>query len=126
LISAELAGIFERLNWSAESWQKRRNALNDDRLQGRLLAPNRAKLPEIDNSIGVSHPCELFVLSGALTAIPIADCSESGPVHLTALEQKCNRPSPKPHNDCAQVGAMRANPSRIPLGFALTPARLGA
>jgi hypothetical protein len=54
-ISAELAGVFERLNWSARSWQKRIEKLGGDRLLGRFFASSRAKLREIRDRLGVRH-----------------------------------------------------------------------
>jgi hypothetical protein len=54
-ISAELAGIFERLNWSAQSWQKRIEKLGGDRLLGRFFASSRARLQEIRDRLGVRH-----------------------------------------------------------------------
>ena len=54
-ISAELAGIFERLNSSAQSWQVRLEKLRGDRLLGRFFAANRAKLREIGERLGVRH-----------------------------------------------------------------------
>jgi hypothetical protein len=54
-ISAELAGIFERLNWSAQSWQKRMEKLGEGRLLGRFFAATRAKLREIAERFGVRH-----------------------------------------------------------------------
>ena len=54
-ISAELAGIFERLSVSAQSWQSRMEQLSGDRLLGRFFATNRAKLREITERLGVRH-----------------------------------------------------------------------
>jgi hypothetical protein len=54
-ISAELAGIFERLNFSAQSWQVRLEKLRGDRLLGRFFAASRAKLREIGERLGVRH-----------------------------------------------------------------------
>jgi hypothetical protein len=54
-ISAELAGIFERLNVSAHSWQKQIERLRGDRLLGRFFASARAKLREIGERLGVRH-----------------------------------------------------------------------
>jgi hypothetical protein len=54
-ISAELAGIFERLGYSAQSWQKRLERLRGDRLLGRFFAASRAKLREIGERLGVRH-----------------------------------------------------------------------
>jgi hypothetical protein len=54
-ISAELAGIFERLNVSAQSWNKRLEKLQGDRLLGRFFASTRATLREIGERLGVRH-----------------------------------------------------------------------
>jgi hypothetical protein len=54
-ISAELAGIFERLGYSAQSWQKGSERLRGDRLLGRFFAASRAKLREIGERLGVRH-----------------------------------------------------------------------
>jgi hypothetical protein len=54
-ISAELAGIFERLQCSAQSRQKRLERLRGDRLLGRFFAASRAKLREIGERFGVRH-----------------------------------------------------------------------
>jgi hypothetical protein len=51
-ISAELAGIFERLNVSAHSWQKRIERLRGDRLLGRFFVSTRARLREIGKRLG--------------------------------------------------------------------------
>jgi hypothetical protein len=52
---AELAGIFERLNCRAQSWQNRLEKLNGDRLLGGFFASTRAKLREIVERLGVRH-----------------------------------------------------------------------
>jgi hypothetical protein len=54
-ISAELAGIFERLNLSAQSWQNRIEKLGGDRLLGRFFASTRARLRDIPERLGVRH-----------------------------------------------------------------------
>jgi hypothetical protein len=54
-ISEELAGIFERLGLSAQSWQHGMEKLRGDRLVGRFFAASRAKLREIADRIGVRH-----------------------------------------------------------------------
>jgi hypothetical protein len=54
-ISAELAGIFERLGWSAQGWQNRLENFRRDRLLGRFFAASRAKLREIGERLGVRH-----------------------------------------------------------------------
>jgi hypothetical protein len=55
-ISAELAGIFERLGCSAQSWQNRMEKLRDGRLLGRFFATTRAKLREIAERLGMRRP----------------------------------------------------------------------
>ncbi len=45
-ISAELAGIFDRLGSSAESWRARLEKLRTRRLFGRFFAASREKLRE--------------------------------------------------------------------------------
>jgi hypothetical protein len=54
-ISAELAGIFERLGCSASCWQNRMKRLRDGRLLGRFLATTRAKLREIAERLGMQR-----------------------------------------------------------------------
>jgi hypothetical protein len=46
-ISAELAGIFERLGCGAQNWQNRMEKLRDGRLLGRFFATTRTRLREI-------------------------------------------------------------------------------
>ena len=58
-ISEELAGIFERLGLSAQSWQHGMEKLRGDRLVGRFFAASRAKLQEIADRIGVRHLVDL-------------------------------------------------------------------
>ena len=58
-ISAELAGIFERLGCSAQSWQARLEKLKGDRLLGRFFATTRAKLREISENLGVRYVVNL-------------------------------------------------------------------
>jgi hypothetical protein len=55
-ISAELAGIFERIGCSAQSWQSRMEKLRDGRLLGRFFATTRAKLREIAERLGMRWP----------------------------------------------------------------------
>jgi hypothetical protein len=55
-ISAELAGIFQRLGCNAQSWQNRMEKLRDRRLLGRFFATTRAKLREIAQRLGVRRP----------------------------------------------------------------------
>ena len=52
-ISAELAGMFERLGYDAQSWQTQIKKLCGDRLLGRFFAAGRAKLREIGDRLGV-------------------------------------------------------------------------
>jgi hypothetical protein len=54
-ISADLAGILERLGWSTENWHNRMQRLNGDRLVGRFFAASRAKPREIGERLGVRH-----------------------------------------------------------------------
>jgi REP element-mobilizing transposase RayT len=54
-ISAELAGIFERLGCSAQIWQVRMEKLRTGSLLGRFFATTRAKLREIADRLGVRH-----------------------------------------------------------------------
>jgi hypothetical protein len=58
-ISTELAGIFDRLNWSAQSWQKRLERLCGDRLLGRFFAASRVTLRELAERLGVLHVVNL-------------------------------------------------------------------
>ena len=54
-ISAELAGIFERLGFSAQSWQDEIDKLLGEGLLGRIFAASRIKLREIAKHLGVRH-----------------------------------------------------------------------
>jgi hypothetical protein len=58
-ISAELAGIFERLGCSAQYWQNRMEKLRDGQLVGRFFATSRAKLREIAERFGMRRPVNL-------------------------------------------------------------------
>ena len=58
-ISAELAGIFERLGYSAQSWQARLERLRDGRLVGRFFVTTRARLREIAECLGMRRPVNL-------------------------------------------------------------------
>ena len=58
-ISPELAGIFERLNVSAQNWQNRIEKLGGDRLLGRFFASTRARLLDIAERLGVRHVVNL-------------------------------------------------------------------
>ncbi len=59
VISAELAGIFERLGSDAESWQARLRKLAASRLLGRFFAASRARLREVAGRLGVHHLANL-------------------------------------------------------------------
>ena len=52
-ISAELAGIFERLGCSGRTWKSRIERLGGDRLLGRFFASTRANLREIGERLRV-------------------------------------------------------------------------
>ena len=52
-ISAEMAGIFERLGSSAQHWQTEMERLCGDRLFGRFFAASAVKLQEIAERLGV-------------------------------------------------------------------------
>jgi hypothetical protein len=52
-ISAELAGIFDRLGTNARSWQVRMKKLSGSRLLGRFFAASQAKLDEIAERLNV-------------------------------------------------------------------------
>ena len=54
-ISEELAGIFERLGFSAQRWQLGMEKLRGDRLFGRFFAASAVKLQEIAERLGVRH-----------------------------------------------------------------------
>ena len=54
-ISAELAGIFERLGMSDETWRDGMDKLRGERLLGRIFAASRITLREIANHLGVRH-----------------------------------------------------------------------
>jgi hypothetical protein len=58
-ISAELAGIFERLGCHAQSWQNRMEKLRNSRLAGRFLASTRAKLRELAERLRVQRLVDL-------------------------------------------------------------------
>jgi hypothetical protein len=53
VISAALAGILERLDSSAESWQARLRKLAGGRLLGRFFAATRQRLRELAQNLGV-------------------------------------------------------------------------
>jgi hypothetical protein len=58
-ISAELAGIFERLGCSAQSWQARLEKPDGHRLLGRFFASSGATLREIRERLGVRQVVNL-------------------------------------------------------------------
>ncbi len=58
-ISAELAGILERLGSNAESWQARLLKLAGGRLLGRFFAASRERLREIAGRLGRHHLANL-------------------------------------------------------------------
>jgi hypothetical protein len=58
-IPAELAGIFERLGFTAESWRDAMDKLRGKRLLGRIIAASRIKLREIAKHLGVRHMINL-------------------------------------------------------------------
>jgi hypothetical protein len=58
-ISAELAGILERLNTSAESWWSRIEKLSKGRLLGRFFAASRERLRHVARGLGVHHLANL-------------------------------------------------------------------
>ena len=52
-ISAELAGIFDRLGSSAESWRTRLEKLRAGRLFGRFFAASRDRLKKLAAGLGM-------------------------------------------------------------------------
>ncbi len=58
-ISADLAGIFERLGSNAKSWQRRQEKLRKGQLFGRFFAVSRARLAEVAQRLGVRHVANL-------------------------------------------------------------------
>jgi REP element-mobilizing transposase RayT len=58
-ISAELAGIFDRLGTNARSWQVRMKKLSGSRLLGRVFAASQAKLDEIAERLNVGFVVNL-------------------------------------------------------------------
>ena len=58
-ISAEVAGILERLGSNAESWWSRIEKLSDGRLLGRFFAVNRQRLRDVARRLGVHHLANL-------------------------------------------------------------------
>jgi hypothetical protein len=58
-ISAELAGIFDRLGTNARSWQVKMKKLRASRLFGRVFAASQAKLGEIAERLDVGYVVNL-------------------------------------------------------------------
>ena len=58
-ISAELAGILDRLGSSAENWESRLLQLAGGRLLGRYFAASRARLREVARRLGRHHLANL-------------------------------------------------------------------
>ena len=58
-ISADLAGIFERMGSNAKSWQLRLENLRKGQLFGRFFAASRARLVEVAQRLGVRHVANL-------------------------------------------------------------------
>ena len=58
-ISAELAGIFERLGTSSDRWWARLQKLSQGRLLGRFFAATRERLREVARGLGVHHLANL-------------------------------------------------------------------
>jgi hypothetical protein len=58
-ISAEVAGILERLGSSAESWWSRIEKLSNGRPLGRFFAVNRQRLRDVARRLGVHHLANL-------------------------------------------------------------------
>ena len=54
-ISAEAAGILDRLGSSAEAWQSRMERLKNGRSFGRFFAASRDKLRELAKRLNVRH-----------------------------------------------------------------------
>jgi hypothetical protein len=58
-ISAELAGIFDRLGTNSRSWQVKMKKLRASRLLGRVFASSQAKLEEIAERLSVQYVVNL-------------------------------------------------------------------
>jgi hypothetical protein len=58
-ISAELAGILERLGSNSERWWSRIEKLSKGRLLGRFFAASRERLREVARGLGVHHLANL-------------------------------------------------------------------
>jgi hypothetical protein len=59
VISAEIAGIFERLGTSVETWWSRLQKLRKGQLLGRYFAASRDRLKEVAARLGVHHLANL-------------------------------------------------------------------
>ncbi len=59
MISAELAGILERLGSNAENWQARLLKLAGGRLLGRFFAASRERLRDVAGRLGRHHLANL-------------------------------------------------------------------
>jgi hypothetical protein len=59
VVSAEVAGILQRLGSTAERWQARLEKLKTGRLLGRFFAATRARLREVATALGVHHLANL-------------------------------------------------------------------
>ena len=59
VISAELAGILERLGTSADAWREHSQKLKSGRLLGRFFAASRQRLREAAAHLGVHHLANL-------------------------------------------------------------------
>ncbi len=55
MISAELAGVFERLGCTADRWTARLETLRQGRLLGRFFAGTKARLREIRARLNLHH-----------------------------------------------------------------------
>jgi hypothetical protein len=55
VVSSELAGIFERLQSSAEIWSQRIKRLHEKTWVGRFLSASRDRLRELAGKLGVRH-----------------------------------------------------------------------
>jgi hypothetical protein len=64
VLSAELAGILERLGSSAERWQARLRKLASGRLRGRFVAATQQRLRDLAQRLGVRR---LVNLAGCAT-----------------------------------------------------------
>jgi hypothetical protein len=59
MISREVAGIFERIGTTAETWQARMQKLSGGRLFGRFLAARRQRLREVTQELGLRRSVNL-------------------------------------------------------------------